>query len=106
MIGGLRVNVSHEAILQREEGNELWIGGIKFYLSKSKKLGKQRADYAGAIMNWYCEKHLSKLSNADYRCSLLVDLPGDTIHTAPKAKVRNRSNIEAACEEIFAMWPD
>ena len=105
-IGGLRVVVSPEAILRKQDGNIIKIGGLKFYFSKSKKLSKERALYLGAIIDWYCEMRLASYGEADHKCSMIVDLPGNNIVHAPKAKIRNRNDIEAACEEIADRWPN
>lgn len=105
MIAGVRVAISPEAILTKTAGNATHVGAVKFYFSKSKPLGKKRAEYMGALMDWYCEKHLKSVGIANYKCSLVADIPGDAIHAAPKAKIRNRKDIEAACEEIADRWP-
>lgn len=90
LIAGIRLAVSPEALLIRKAGNEVQVGALKFYFTKTKTLSKRRADYIGAIMHWYSEKHLAALGVADYRCSLVANIPGNEIallyltnHTQP-----------------------
>lgn len=99
-IAGLRVNVRPEAILRVEVGNEQLIGAVKYYLAKTAQLSKARAGYIGCLLHWYCETHLSNFGNAHYKMSKIIDVHGGTVREAPRAKIQNRNNITAACEEI------
>lgn len=105
-IAGVRIGISPEAILRKTAGNLINIGCLKFYFAKSKPLSKERAAILGAVMHWYAEKHLGGQGLADHKSSIIIDLPGSAVHLAPKAVKTNRKNIEAACEEIVARWPE
>lgn len=104
-IAGVRVTISPEAIITKKKDNIITVGAVKFYFSKSKDLTSKRADYMGALIHWYCEAQLKALGTAEHKCSMVVNLPGNSIHFAPRAKIRNRKDINDACEEIAARWP-
>jgi len=105
MIAGLTVNVSPEAVLKWVLENEVRVGALKLHLSKTKKLDKRRADFMGAILAMYAEAALPAIGIEHRECSMVLDVPGQAIHLAPKAKIRNRSTIISTCEEIVQRWP-
>lgn len=100
-IEGVQVNVRPDLLLQKDlGGNKPHFGAVKFYFPKTKKLSKERANYAGAILQMYCEQIAGDWYVVDENMCLIVDAFGNAILPAPKHTKRRRDDIANACDEI------
>lgn len=105
IIEGVNVSARPEIVLtaQDRSGNSA-VGVIKLYLSKSFPLTTDAGEYIGALLQQYATEHLSANGRCDYRMCQTIDVFARQIHLAPRAHIRRRSDIQAACQEIARAW--
>jgi len=97
-VAGVSISVRPEVTLKR--GGKL--GAVRIYFSKGYVLGTQSGQYGTTVLHHFVEQFLGK---PDPKLSILIDVFGGEVHTAPLAHRRRRADIEAACEEIALRWP-
>lgn len=80
------------------------VGAVKLHISKSHELDDRAGEYVGAMLQEFAEHHLSHWGHAAFRQFHVIDVFARRVHSAPRAFVRRRSDVEAACEEIAILW--
>jgi len=101
-LGGVDLSVRPDVLIEGPE-----IGAAKIYLSKTAPLTKDAkgkpgsASFASAALHLWAE-HQSGSAAAE-RC-LVVDVFAGEVYAAPARNATRREHLEAACEEIAAMW--
>ncbi len=104
-IGEVEVSVRPELHLRiTQRGREL-SGAIKLYTPKSFPLNQESGDYIATLVHRYCAQADIGGVEVDYRHCYVVDVPAREVYTAPRSYSRRMSDIEAACLEIAALWP-
>ena len=104
-IGEVEVSVRPEVRLRiTQRGRELG-GAIKLYTPKSFPLNQESGDYIATLVHRYSAQNDIGDHEVDYRHCYVVDVPSREVFTAPRSYSRRMSDIEAACLEIAAVWP-
>ncbi len=102
---GVAISVRPDVLLRRTgRDGEPSAGAIKLHFAKTSPLDERAAEYVGVILHEYGELFLSHLGLATYRNFFVIDVFAQRIYSAPRAWVRRRSEVDAACEEIASRW--
>lgn len=103
-IGGLEVSVRPEAILRGvDRHGRPAAGAIKLYFSKTNPLTEDSGVYIATAVQQFVDTYIEP-RHADARHCQVVDVFGGKVYTAPRALVRRRNDLEAACQEIARNW--
>jgi hypothetical protein len=103
-LAGLEVSVRPEVILRgRNPQGAPTAGAIKLYFSKTIPLSEQGGAYIAAAVHQFVETHIEP-GHADPRYCQVIDVFGGQVFRAPRALVRRRNDLVAACEEIVRAW--
>lgn len=105
VIEGVTISVRPEVVLEGHYRGSECIGGIKLYLSKNTRLGDSGLAMAGAVLHLFLERNAPPDSGCATRHCTVIDVFGRACSCAPRAVVRRRNDIEAACREIAQRWP-
>lgn len=81
------------------------VGAIKLHFSKTHPFDDRSGEYVGVLLHEYAEHHLSDRGHPSFRQFHVIDVFAGRIFSAPRAFVRRRADVEAACEEIASRWP-
>lgn len=103
-IEGVSVSVRPELLIHGSRRGEAVFGGVKFHLPKSNSLEGEAGDYAATVLKSHLDVVCPKGSIVKNELCFVVDLPVETVHTAPKAYKKRWFDIEAACFEISNQW--
>jgi hypothetical protein len=101
-VRGVNISVRPDLILRNRNTNEV-IGAVKFHFSKSAPLHDMGCEYVATILRMYLEQEYST-SEIDIHKCIVIDVHEGVLKSAPKAYVKRRKDIEAACEEIGDRW--
>jgi hypothetical protein len=104
-IGAVEVSVRPELQLNITQRGRDLNGAIKLYTPKSFPLNQESGDYIATLVHRYCVQTCAGKDEVDYRHCYVVDVPSREVFTAPRSYSRRMSDIEAACLEIAALWP-
>jgi len=103
--GGVEVSVRPEVILTGANSKGLpRVGALKLFLSQSHPLDDTTGLYVAAVLHQFAEEHLTDHGVADPQLCIVVDVFQRKFWTAPRHYKRRVQDIDAACEEIAAMW--
>lgn len=80
------------------------VGAIKLHFSKSHALDERAGEYVGVMLHEFAEHHLSDHGHPTYRQCHIIDVFARRVYSAPRAFVRRRADVAAACEEIADRW--
>lgn len=100
-ISGVNVSVRPDVILKDKDTGEVK-GAIKFHFSKTSPLSAKSREYSATTLRVYLENEGHQ--DVDPKKCYVVDVPTQSVSSAPKAFKRKMNDIEAACEEISARW--
>jgi hypothetical protein len=104
-IGGVAVSVRPEVLLDgRNRNGDLVHGAAKLYFCKSLPLNETSGEYIATLVHQYALQHMTDI--AERKLCFVVDVFGQRIFHAPRARVRRHSEIEAAMEEYARAWKD
>jgi hypothetical protein len=102
---GVSISVRPDAIVHGIGRNHAsLVGAVKLYFSKTFVLDDRAGEYVGTINHEFGQRYLADRGVPDYRQFYVIDVFAKRIYTAPRAFIRRRSDIEAACEEIASRW--
>jgi hypothetical protein len=104
-IGEVEVSIRPELQLGITQRDRELAGAIKLYTPKSFPLNQESGDYIATMVHRYCAQNYVGAGEVDYRHCYVVDVPSREVYTAPRSYSRRMSDIEAACLEIAALWP-
>jgi hypothetical protein len=79
------------------------VGAVKLYFSKSFPLSAEGGEYVATAVHESVES-LEPSATADPRLCQVIDVFGGKVFHAPRAIVRRRKDLYAACEEIVRAW--
>jgi hypothetical protein len=103
-LGGLEISVRPEVIVRGQDRlGEPMAGAIKLYFSKTIPLGEQGGGYVAAAVHQFVDMHVEPGHAMPRHCQV-VDVFGGEVYAAPRAIVRRRNDLAAACEEIARAW--
>jgi len=80
-------------------------GGLKIYFSKDGRLDDTTSKYTAAVLYRYLQDHRSDLGSVKRGFCMVYDVFGEAVFTAPSSNSRRFQDIDAACQEIFLIWP-
>jgi len=103
MLGGVQISVRPEIVIYRDKGEEKVIGATKIYFSKSFPLLDGAGEYVSSFLVEYL-KQTRKDRSVNNRICNVIDVFSRNIITAPISYKRRMADIEAACQEIAAVW--
>ncbi|MBD3616710.1 MAG: hypothetical protein HUJ22_09055 [Gracilimonas sp.] len=106
-VGGVNISIRPELILTtKNDDDNNDVGVIKLYFSKNSPLDEETGNYISTATHQWVEKNLvSTELNAPHHMTLVYDVFSGKIFTPPRSFIKRRKDIEAACEEIYLMWP-
>lgn len=100
-ISGVNISVRPDVILKDKDTGEVK-GAIKFHFSRTSPLSAKSREYSATALRVYLEGEGHRCVDPN-KC-YVVDVPTQSVSSAPKAFKRKMNDIEAACEEINARW--
>lgn len=102
---GVEVSVRPEIVLSAKgkAGKQL-IGATKLYMSRGTPLTDTSAGYISAALQEHCRRNLSH--RGDYSAPLcgVIDVGSKHVFPGVKATAARIKDIEAACQNIAALW--
>jgi hypothetical protein len=98
--GNVRVVVAPD-LLFLERGTEHVVGALKLHATQEFKLGPEALTNAAAILFTYLQEAGERPQHA--HC-IVVDVFSPAFEEAPQRLQRRMQAVEAACEEIDALW--
>lgn len=107
-IAGVRVSVTPDALITREHRGRKLAGVLKFHHVKdpTKRLAVDGGEFAATLMYQWLGQNCPTGYTPDRKLCLHVETWHDSVVTAPAAYVRRMRDVEAACDEIAAIWPN
>jgi hypothetical protein len=103
---GVAISVRPEFIVHgTDRAGVAFVGALKLHNCKGFALTQQGGEYVGTVLHEYAELHLAGRARCDHRHCHVLDVFARQLYSAPKSFKQRRSDIEAACEEIAAVWP-
>lgn len=105
-LSGVEISVRPEFHLAGTHRQQPFVGGLKLYYSKDTPLTDVTAPYISAIVKRFVDDHVGSTTvPARAQHCLVLDVFAGKVHSAPTAITRRFQDIEAACDEIAAIWP-
>ena len=107
-ISSVSVSIRPEVVLRGhgQKGRSL-IGAIKLHMSASSNyFNEEAAGYVSAAVQEFCKRSLiseSEVVHAPY-CQV-IDVGGGRVYPGVKATRQRMKDIQAACQNISALWP-
>lgn len=103
-LGGVEVSVRPD-ILLLDPVNEMVIGGIKLYITKTYPLDDRSGIFVSTVLYRYLAQDELYGSAINNKYCFVVDVFAQKPYQAPKSWKKNMYDIEAACAEMAAVWP-
>ncbi|TGE23571.1 hypothetical protein [Hymenobacter metallicola] len=101
-INGVKISVEPDIIITGHKRKKPYTGAIKLYFSKSNKITKDM----GKTISSMLYEHIKEFSNdADNKHCFVYDVINTTIYSASTSYTTKIKEIQAACEDISAIWP-
>lgn len=104
-IRGVKVSIRPELMIEAEKKGKRVIGAVKLNVTKSFPLNDDSGQYIATMVRNYLEGLAIKDAVVDPALCFVVDLPHERFFKAPTAFKQRTWDIEAACDEIKAVWP-
>jgi len=106
-IMNVEISVRPEIVVrgQDKKGRPL-VGAVKLHMSTSDRFAEESAGYVSAIVQQYCKQELvqnDEIVYADY-CQV-IDVGNGLVFGGVKSTIQRIKDIEAECQNIFALWP-
>jgi len=105
IVRGVEISVRPELLIEAEKRGEKVIGAVKLNVAKSFPLNDDSGNYIATMVRNFLEEQYSGDVSIDPSLCFVVDLPHERFFKAPKAFKQRTADIEAACDEIRAVWP-
>ncbi|HAH55483.1 MAG TPA: hypothetical protein DCM02_09465 [Flavobacterium sp.] len=106
ILEGVNIIVSPDIILRGNKNGKPFVGGIKFHISKSKKINEATGKYVAHGIKLFLKKTELKSDEIilpEY--CLCVDVFGERVIQSPKKDDEFTIGLSEACEEIKRLWP-
>lgn len=100
---GVHVSVRPEIIVTTKAYE--YIGCLKLYFTKNRRLNEDEADFLCSILNHYADTYLSPKHSANPKACIAIDVFGHRIFTASSNAPLHTGRIRKSCSEIREMWP-
>lgn len=105
-IRNVEVSVRPEVTLVGKNSKGLpVVGAIKLHFPKTNPLTEDACGYISAAIRMFCEKEMWKQGAPDPTLCSVIDLASGQVHAGAKAVKQRQKDIEAACDQIFNLWP-
>ncbi|MFO1491086.1 MAG: hypothetical protein U1F87_09290 [Kiritimatiellia bacterium] len=105
-IANVEISIRPELEVVINQGKKLGQCGIvKLAFSKTNPITADVGDTTASLLHHYCESTMAKGSLISRDMCMLVDVFGEKVVSAPKSFKRRMKDVEAACQEIDALWP-
>lgn len=99
-IAGVTVSVSPDFVVRSSKG----VGALVLYFNKTNPLDENSGAYVASLLHQFVEERLGHVGVPDPGACRVIDVLNGKVYTAPKSYKRRRQDIEAACQEIAAVW--
>lgn len=103
-ISQVDVSVRPEVIFKWKIKNQMYIGGLKLYFSKSNPIDEEAAAYASTIMKEFLTEIAEEGDKVDLKHCYILDVFEQKIYTPPKSHKTKWKHITAGCAEIASRW--
>lgn len=105
-IYGVEVSVRPEIILNAEgaRGKQL-IGGVKLHFPKTNPLNEEAGGYISTALQMYLDSFLQSTGVPSAKHCLTIDIASGKVYEGVTAITQRKKDVEAACEQIFNLWP-
>ena len=106
-LGTSNTDVSVSIDLISYNKNKDCVGGVLLQTSKAVAAKSWRDDhskYVSSLVWILAERHMQKLGKVDRKLCMCVDVFGQRVTQAPPNYKSRLANLEAACDEISALW--
>jgi hypothetical protein len=105
LINGVAISVEPDILIQAssKKGSPV-TGAIKFHFPISNPLTQTGCEYVATGIRWFLEEHCSRIGRPSDNLCIAIDVPAQSVYSAPKAYKKRRRDIEAACDEILDRW--
>jgi hypothetical protein len=106
MIRNVRVSVRPEILLKGTGKSKIdLVGGLKLHFSRTNSLGDDGAGYVSAVLQEHAKTHQANDGDAFGPYCCVVDVGRQMMCPGVKAVINRMKDVEAACTNIFALWP-
>jgi hypothetical protein len=102
---GTEVSVSIDLVARNKSKGLL--GGVLLQTSKAvsaKSWRDEHSKYVASLVWLLAQKHLKEMGKIDRKLCMCIDVFGGRITLAPSSYKSRLTNLEAACDEINALW--
>lgn len=102
---GVHISVRPEVAVSNEKSWE-YVGCVKLYFKKTKRLSEDGANFLCSVLNQYAEKCLSPNRSANPQACIAIDVFGHRTFTASKSVPLYTGKIHKSCQEIRGTWKE
>lgn len=81
------------------------VGGVKLHFPTTSPLNDDSAGFVSAVVQEYCRACLADIGEPYHHYSFVVDVASARIYPGVQSTRRRMQEVEAACEQIFNLWP-
>ncbi|MEM9934020.1 MAG: hypothetical protein AAF824_10420 [Bacteroidota bacterium] len=104
-IHGVKVSVYPDLIVRQQFRGKSFVGGLKIHLSKTNSIEEEGSGYISTILCKFVEEEIAKEDEVSKnRLNISYDVFNDNFITCPASVQRRWDHINAACQNIIAIW--
>ena len=100
---GVHLSIRPEVVVSSEKSWE-YIGCLKLYFTKARRLLDEEAELLCSILNEYTETHLSPTRSSNLKACIAIDVFGHRVFTASVDAPAYTGRIRKSCQEIRELW--
>lgn len=102
---GVEVSVRPEIILRRDGATGPLVGAMKLHFPRQFSLNEVSAGFVSAVLQEWCRCCMPDDGAALGDLCSVVDVGSRTFHRGVRATANRLRQVEAACQNIAALWP-
>lgn len=105
-IHNVSISVRPEIILKSSAKSKApLVGAIKLHFPRTYSLSQDGAGYVSAILQRWCEHTQNEDGTVSGSLCRVIDVGAQSFYPGVKATVSRMKDVEAACQNIAALWP-
>ena len=104
-VHGVAVSVRPEIVLKGIGKSGALAGALKLHFPTTFPLSEETAGYVSALSQEWSKIHLCDDGTAHGPYCMVLDVGSRKVYAGVKATANRMKDIEAACENIAALWP-
>lgn len=104
-IQGVKISVRPDVLLAKPGKSGMLIGGVKLHFPRNYALGDDGAAIVSALINEWCRQCRPDDGTPAGELCMVIDVGSRKAHPGVKATAARMKAVDAACQNIAALWP-